>query len=775
MSMSAYLFTIAIRCRPAVQIKTRKTRCYGLVVPEQLEQRQLLAGLIGKDTNDPYMVPPAKNGPPNPQWNMQKIQADVAWTVYSGQKRNIVAVMDYGLDYTHEDFGSSLAGVQGNLWDRANFANDPKILASKRGRDEINNVPGNTPAGEGATKPRSGDFLGNHAGGIIAATTNNKLGVAGINWNTQLYSSKVLDTGKTFSLGVLQSAVDHIKYLRAEARNEQLIRAVAFGHSSATDYGNPFPIWAGLGQGIQDPTRGILVTVPAGDAGDMGVTWAPLPTYYSRGMWDKVPNPPDTPAYTTTNNPGGSDGYAPGSYDNVIVVGATDENDGMWSGNSNRPRIDIYAPGVKIMSIANGTKNYQTVTGTREAAAHVAGAISLIYDAAMQHGKTLTYLDVRRAIIEGGDDIGLDAPRLNIVGAMKYLGLEDRPSPSATTVSITGGQDSEGNFGQTPATFTLTMSQSLSAPVTVQCRISDGTATVINNDYVLLSANRLISVVVPAGQTTATFSVLVNADSNVEPDETIVATIVNVLSPLSAGIATATWTILNDDAPATISFVADVSVTEGTGRGGTARLVARLSRPMSEIVSVFVSFGSGTANAGKDYLSSNAPQMIVFGPRTLTQWINVPIFGDSEIEPNETFTASLLRPTNATLGLKQNATVTIIDDDAPVVSLTPSIARALATGATTLTFTVSLSKAAVSPVSLSYAAVDGTADAGDYSLAPGSLTFATGEKTKTITVTINARRLGFIYPRKFTLTLSNAVNATFSGGLTSQSAQALIS
>ena len=200
---------------------------------------------------------------------------------------------------------------------------------------------------------------------------------------------------------------------------------------------------------------------------------------------------------------------------------------------------------------------------------------------------------------------------------------------------------------------------------------------------------------------------------------------------------------------------------------------------MSEIVSVFVSFGSGTANAGanarKDYLSSNAPQMIVFGPRTLTQWINVPIFGDSEIEPNETFTASLSRPTNVTLGLKQNATVTIIDDDVPVVSLTPSIARALATGPTTLTFTVSPSKAAVSPVSLSYTAVDGTADAGDYSLVPGSLTFATGEKTKTITVTINARRLGFIYPRKFTLTLSNAVNATFSGGLTSQSAQALIS
>ena len=774
----------SVRANHPASRQRRGNLAGALLSPEQLEHRLVMAGLVGRDTNDPEMVPPTKVGdPPNPQWNMQKIQADIAWTIYTGQPRNIVAVMDYGLDYDHEDFGSSLNGTKGNLWDRAQFGTDTKILASKRGRDEINNVPGNTPDGEAATKPKAGDFLGNHAGGIIAALTNNSLGVAGINWNTQLYSSKVLDGGKAFSLGVLERAVDHIKYLRAGAPNEQFIRSVAFGYSSATDYGNPFPIWARLGsssaEGIADPTKGFLVSVPAGDLGPGTAAWAPLPKYYVRGNWDPSPNPPNTPAYATTNNPAGVDAYSPGSTDNVIVVGATDENDQRWSGNSNLPRIDIYAPGVSIISLGDGTKSYQTITGTREAAAHVAGAISLIYDAAVQQGKTLTYLDVRRAIIEGGDDIGLDRPRLNIVGALRYLGLDTKPNPSATTVAITGGQAVEGNSGQAAATFTLSIGKALTAPVTVQCRVSDGSATVVDSDYASLSVDGLVNVVIPAGQTTATFSVRVNGDNKVESSETIVATIVKVPSPLTIGSVAATWTILNDDLLPTISFDADVSVREGTGRGGTARLVARLSRPMSEIVSVYVTLMPGTATAGQDYLSPAAARMVVFRPNTSAQWIDVPIFGDTAIEPNETFSVVLQNPSKATLGVKQNATVTIIDDDAPVVSLSPAVARALASGATTLTFTVSLSAAAKSPVSLAYAAVNGTAvngpiGVGDFILPSGTLEFAVGERTKRITATINPRKSGVAYPKKFTLTLSNAVNTTFSGGLSSQSVEALI-
>lgn len=484
-----------------------------LSMPEHLETRQLLAPLVGRDTNDPQMREGDAN---NPQWNMEKVAADIAWTVYGGRPTNVVAVMDYGIDYLHEDFASSLAGARGQLWDRALFGVDPNILASKRGRDEINNVDGSKPGNEGATKPNTGEVWGNHAAGIIGAATNNALGVAGINWSVQLLSSKVLQGPDPydvsgFNLGVLQRAVGNIRYLRDVApTNQQLIRAVAFGYSTkpGIDYGNPFPIWAQLGQqgspGISDAAKGILVTVPAGDFGPNNNVWAPLPRYYSRGTWDPNSNPPDSgnfAALGSTYNPAaGADGYQPGSTDNVIVVGATDRNDQRWNKTSNLPRIDIYAPGVSIISVGDMTGvKYATIDGTRQAAAHVAGAIGLIYDAAAQHGKAVTYHEVRRALIQGGDNIGLDAPRLNIVGAMRYLGLDTRPQPGKRTIAISGGSGPEGDSGTTSATFKLALNDSLTAPLSISVSIADGTAMSTTGDYVR-PASGIMTVVIPAGK-----------------------------------------------------------------------------------------------------------------------------------------------------------------------------------------------------------------------------------------------------------------------------------
>lgn len=763
-----------------------------LTMPESLETRHLMAvALVGRDTSDPLMK---ENNPSNPQWNMEKVLADVAWTVYSGQPRNVVAVMDYGIDYLHEDFGSSLSAARGQLWDRALFGADPNIRASKRGRDEINNIDGSRPGNEGATKPNAGELWGNHAAGIIGALTNNALGVAGINWSVQMLSSKVLDGPDPyavpgFNLGVLQRAVNNIRYLRdITPNNQQLIRAVAFGYSTkpGIDYGNPFPIWAQLGQqgspNIADPTKGILVTVPAGDFGQSANVWAPLPEYYSPGKWDETPNPPDSGNYaafgSTYNKAPGEDGYRPGSTDNVIVVGATDVNDRAWEGNSNRPRIDIYAPGVSIVSVGDAAAGkYQYITGTRQAAAHVAGAISLIYDAAAQHGKAVTYHEVRRAIIEGGEKINdLDRPRLDIVGALRYLGLDTRPNVGARSLAISGGAGAEGAAGQSSAVFKLTLSQELAAPLSVQVRIDDGTATAASGDYVR-PANGLVTVVIPAGRKDHTFTVAVSGDRRIEADETIVATVVNPPAGLTITGGSASWTIVNDDEVPAVSLDADVTVIEGTGRGGTARVTARLSRPVSEVVSVFASMTPGSATGGQDYVGSAAPRMIVFRPNTVAQWIDIPIIGDAAREPHETFIVTLQSASNATLGVKQSATVTIQDDDAPVVSLSAAMGRALVAVPTTLSFTVSLSAAAQSPVTVSYLAIDGTAvngpaGAGDFILPAGTLTFAAGERAKTITAVVNPRRAGPPYPRKFALRLSNPGNASLSGGLATLTAEA---
>lgn len=74
----------------------------------------------------------------------------------------------------------------------------------------------------------------------------------------------------------------------------------------------------------------------------------------------------------------------------------------------------------------------------------------------------------------------------------------------------------EGNAGQVPMTFTLTLSQPApSGGVQVHVHTEDDTATVADGDYAAFDQ----IVEIPAGAATAQFSVIVNGDTRVEPDE----------------------------------------------------------------------------------------------------------------------------------------------------------------------------------------------------------------------------------------------------------------
>lgn len=86
-------------------------------------------------------------------------------------------------------------------------------------------------------------------------------------------------------------------------------------------------------------------------------------------------------------------------------------------------------------------------------------------------------------------------------------------------------------------------------------------------------------------------------------------------------------------------------------------------------------------------------------------------------------------------------------------------------GTATVTFTVSLSQAATQPVTVSYATANGTALAGeDYVATSGSLTFAPGEMSKTISVTILADNLTEL-DETFFLNLSGGINGTIGDGI----------
>src|SRR5205814_6402783 len=95
------------------------------------------------------------------------------------------------------------------------------------------------------------------------------------------------------------------------------------------------------------------------------------------------------------------------------------------------------------------------------------------------------------------------------------------------------------------------------ADVTFDIATQDNTATTANNDY---AAKSLTSQSIPAGQTAYSFTVTINGDNSIEPDETFFVNVTNVAGATvidGQGIAT----IQHDDLPSL--SINDVSASEG--------------------------------------------------------------------------------------------------------------------------------------------------------------------------------------------------------------------
>jgi hypothetical protein len=181
--------------------------------------------------------------------------------------------------------------------------------------------------------------------------------------------------------------------------------------------------------------------------------------------------------------------------------------------------------------------------------------------------------------------------------------------------------------------------------------------------------------------------------------------------------------------------IGDVTVPEGNTGARTATFTVTLSAPSTQPVTVAYATGPGSATAGSDYQAASGT--LTFAPGETTKTVTVPVIGDRLGEPNETFVVNLSSPTNATLADGQG--VGTITDDEPRISISDVTKSEGRRNKTTLfTFTVSLSAAYDQPVTVSFRTANGTATTGDkdYVAKSGTLTFAPGETTKTITIEV---------------------------------------
>ena len=314
-------------------------------------------------TKDARLKSHLQNIPNDPQFEEQwalsnigqdggKKDADIsalqAWDKTQGSDKVVVAVLDSGVDYTHQDLAA-------NIWTRPDSV--PQYTDEELGT--FNDEHG-FDAADNSGDPMDDNGHGTHCAGIIGAEGNNDEGISGINWNVSIMPLKFLGRG---GFGTTKDAIESINYAIDRKQKGVNVRVISASWGS-TSYS----------KALEDTIRaandaGILFVAAAGNNGTSN---------------DKSPHYP-----SNYNLP------------NVISVAATDRNDQLTSfSNFGIKTVHIAAPGKDILSTWLNS-DYREASGTSMATPYVSGVAGLI----LANEPNLTVEQLRTRILSSVDKI----------------------------------------------------------------------------------------------------------------------------------------------------------------------------------------------------------------------------------------------------------------------------------------------------------------------------------------------------------------------------------
>jgi chitinase len=220
--------------------------------------------------------------------------------------------------------------------------------------------------------------------------------------------------------------------------------------------------------------------------------------------------------------------------------------------------------------------------------------------------------------------------------------LNDDPPNVAVSSPRVG--EADGKAG-----FTVTLSAPSTKPITVPYSTKDGSATA-PADYAATSGTLTFA----PGERSKVVEVPIVNDKLSEGDETFT---------LSAGAATGTATIVDDEPSVPFVGALDAAVKEGNVGTTPLPFAIVLSNPSVKPVSVEVATQNGTALAGEDFVAL-PPTTVTFAPGETAKQVVVSVIGDTIAEPDETFTLVLSKPVNAAFAGQRTAALGgIFNDD----------------------------------------------------------------------------------------------------------------
>ena len=377
----------------------------------------------------------------------------------------------------------------------------------------------------------------------------------------------------------------------------------------------------------------------------------------------------------------------------------------------------------------------------------------LLQPLALNGGDTLNYaLGAGSPAIDAGNNATCPATdqrgNLRPVGGTCDIGAyEDGIGFFISDASLT-----EGDAGSSQMSFIVSRSFMTSTTYTVDYEAFDGTAldgldyTAISNTLNFLPATM-----------TQTVNIPILGDTLDEEDELFTVMLSNPSGASQLGDDSGTGTILDDDAPPSLT-INDVTVTEGDSGTVTAFFTVTLSSESGKTITVDYDTMDGTAVSTADY--NSASDTLTFTPGVTEQSFSVTVNGDTTDEFDETFTVELSNESNVTLA-DSSGQATITDDDAqPTLTIADVTVTEGDSGTTNANFVVTLSAASGKSITVDYQTAADTATAGiDYVIANDTLTIAPGLTSETITVLVNGDT-DEEADETFELNLSGEVNVT---------------
>lgn len=330
-----------------------------------------------------------------------------------------------------------------------------------------------------------------------------------------------------------------------------------------------------------------------------------------------------------------------------------------------------------------------------------------------QSSATLTISPLQDTAVEGDEDVTVTLATNSGV----YVLASTAKTASAVitdddvpTLSVVASDAAASETGQDPGTFLITRTGDTSAALTVNYALTGSALHGV--DYVALPG----VLTIPAGSATGAVTIVPYDDNIGEPTQTVVLQIRGgtgyVVSPTASN---ATINITDNDVP-----VVTVGVSDGTAGEPSDTGTFKFTTTGSGTGNITVHYTvTGTATSGVDFTALSGT--LSMGKNTTASVTLTPL-NDALLEDLETVTITIDPDPSYTSFLDNSATINLIDDDQPIVSVTATNDAFSETNGSLVKYWISRTGSTAAALTVNYT-MSGTATNGtDYQTVSGTVT-----------------------------------------------------